>query len=100
MLNETNTMAAKTVITVVILLTSEAVKENGEGISRLSDIDELNRPGVVLTPNDPGSGDEELRRYYSVELASEQDARGLIDKLLGMDAVEAAFIKPKGEPPG
>ncbi len=93
-------MIAQTVVTVTILLTSEAAKDNSEGISRLSDVDGLNRPGVVLTPNDPGSDDDELRRYYSVELQNEQDALALIDRLLGMDAVEAAFIKPRGEPPG
>lgn len=87
-------------VTVTILLTSDAAKDNGEGISRLSEIDELNRSGANLVPNDPGSDDEELQRYYSVELHSEQDALVLIDKLLELDAVEAAFITPEDEPPG
>lgn len=87
-------------VTVTILLTSDAAKDNGEGISRLSEIDELNRSGANLVPNDPASDDAELKRYYSVELQSEQDASVLIDKLLELDAVEAAFITPEDEPPG
>lgn len=87
-------------ITVTILLTSDAAEDNGEGIRRLPEIEELKKSGAVLSQNDPDSEDDELRRYYSVELQNEQEAQVLIDKLMKTDAVEAAFITPKGEPPG
>lgn len=86
-------------VTVTILLSSRTAKEDGEGIRGFSHFDELKGLGVEFIQNDPDAGNDELQRYFSVEMESERKAQELIDKLLGMEAVEAAYIKPRDEPP-
>lgn len=86
--------------TVTVLLSPEAVKTLRPGAVKLTDVASESARDVTLTPNDPGAGDSELRRYYSAEAENEAEAERLKDYLLALSAVEGAWIKPKDAPPG
>ena len=87
------------VTTVIVLLSSRALENSGSGARKLSVLGDLKRRNILFQPNDLGAGDDELKRYFSAEVENDVEAQRLIDQLLGHDEVEAAWVKPKDEPP-
>lgn len=85
--------------TVIILLSAKALKDIAKGTYDLSSMGELKILNVVIKPIDPGADDNELERYFSAEMENEAEAHRLIDQLMALEEVEAAYIKPKSEPP-
>ncbi len=92
-------MVVVIVTTVIMLLSVKALKDNAKGTYELSSMGELKTLNVVFKPNDPGADDNELERYFSTEMENEAEAHRLIDQLMGLEEVEAAYVKPKSEPP-
>jgi hypothetical protein len=87
------------VTTVIILLSAKALKDIAKGTYDLSSMGELKIQNVVFKPIDPGADDNELERYFSAEMENEAEAHRLIDQLMALEEVEAAYVKPKSEPP-
>lgn len=56
--------------------------------------------GVELEPLHPGVEDLSLARYFVVEAPDPATAQLVVAHLQGSNAVEAAYLKPPGEPPG
>ncbi len=50
--------------------------------------------GVALAPQHPGADDPLLARWFTAELTELEPARRLASRLLELDGVEAAFVKP------
>lgn len=62
-------------------------------------VPELEELGLSLTPMHPGESDPRLASYFTVEVTDAKAADQAIDALLQSDAVEAAYVKPRAEPP-
>lgn len=54
--------------------------------------------GVVLRPMDPGTHDEHLIQYFTIQVPDEQAER-VQERLAGYDAVVGIYLKPAAEPP-
>ena len=55
--------------------------------------------GVVLEPMHPGAEDPHLAPYFTVEVPDYATAERVIAHLQGLEAVEAAYLKPPDEMP-
>jgi hypothetical protein len=55
--------------------------------------------GAVLVPLHPGSDDPALRRYFAINLPRSEHAEALLRRLRPLPGIEAAYLKPSGEPP-
>jgi hypothetical protein len=54
--------------------------------------------GVSLEPLHPSASDPELSTYFVVHVDPVSRQR-VVEQLLGLDGVEGAYAKPRGEPP-
>ncbi len=54
--------------------------------------------GVSLQPLHPGTSDPDLATYY-IARGDSAGLQDVIDQLLGLEGVEGAYKKPRGEPP-
>ncbi len=50
--------------------------------------------GVTLEPVHPGETDPTLAPYFTVEVADAEEAEQVRSRFAGMDATDAAYIKP------
>jgi hypothetical protein len=55
--------------------------------------------GLSLIPIHPGVEDEDLMRYFAVEVPDRSSADGVVQRLRQCAAVDAAYIKPPDELP-
>lgn len=55
--------------------------------------------GVALQPLHPGSSDPVLSGYFNTDVTDQGAAERVIDRLLHVKGVEAAYIKPRDEMP-
>ena len=62
----------------------------------LKKIEEL---GILFEPMHPGAGDTLLDSYFIAEVLDSAEAERVIDHLLRVKAVEAAYFKPPDEMP-
>ena len=58
----------------------------------------LRARSLQLLPLHPGSTDPALRQFYSVVIPEPDDAH-ILDSLRACAGVEAAYLKPRDEPP-
>jgi len=82
---------------IILQISSEAlgnIKENQANI-----IDVLKEFGGTIEPMHPLSSDHELQRFFIVEVPGPSDLEKIIDRLRKVPGVEAAYVKPLGEPP-
>lgn len=85
---------------VVVLFSTAFIEKHGYEIAGLTDLGLEIAQNVEFKPNDPGASDSELRRYYTAEVEISSEAQNLVDQLLGLAAVEAAWVKADEGPPG
>ena len=85
---------------VVVLFSTAFIEKHGYGIVGLKDLGLQTAQNIEFEPNDPEASDSELRRYYSAEIEISSQAQNLVDQLLGLSAVEAAWVKADEGPPG
>ena len=57
------------------------------------------RFGAQLVATHPGINDQELRRYYHLDIPTPESAEKLRTELLNLPGIEGAFIKPLAELP-
>ena len=50
--------------------------------------------GLELVPVDPRAGDPVLESFFRIQAPDEATARELTEALTGLEAVEAAYVKP------
>ena len=85
---------------VVVLFSTAFVEKHGYEIVGLTDLGLSLSHDVEFKPNDPDASDSELRRYYTAEIENSSEAQVLVDQLLGLAAVEAAWVNAEEGPPG
>ena len=85
--------------TIIVLISENYIKNISANAFNPVDVGVKTAPDTVFRPNDPDASDKELRRYYSATVENEAEAKKLVDDLIGLPAVEAAWIKPREEPP-
>ncbi len=85
--------------TVTILLSVKALEDFAKDPRQLSGLGKLKLFNFLFKPVDPATDDNELRRYFSTEVENQFEASELIEQLLGLEKVEAAYVKPEGVPP-
>jgi hypothetical protein len=62
-------------------------------------VKEIKKAGGDLAPMHPGAQDEELAKYFTVEVPDDETAEKVIDRLQNCRAVEAAYLKPPASLP-
>ena len=74
--------------------------QRGEATDASQELFEVTRElGVELAPMHPGVEDPELATYYRVEAPDDETAARVVDRLQGLKAVGAAYVKPRDAPP-
>lgn len=86
-------------VTVTILVSSEAIASRGDAGVRAVEEELRAVSGKQPVRVDPQTDDEELRRYYTITAETEAEAEAIARRLQQLDGVEAAYVKPRGEPP-
>jgi len=84
---------------ITVLFTQDIVDQHGNGPFHLSQFASQVTQEILFTPNDPGVNDDLLRRYYSAQLGEGEDAKTLVDYLLTLSVVEAAWVQAAEGPP-
>ncbi|MEM8748838.1 MAG: hypothetical protein AAGF28_00940 [Pseudomonadota bacterium] len=84
---------------VTVLFSSEFVRKHDKISFDSALFGSQFEPNIIFESNDPDTNDSELRRYYSAEVENPAKAQKLIDALLQLPDVEAAWVKPLDEPP-
>lgn len=89
-------------VDVIVLLEAEASqavrgKKSSDQAESAADaiLDKANRLGAALRPQHPDTEDPELSGYFLLVAPSAEDAKNIINMLLEMDGVEAAYLKPQ-----
>ncbi|NNF78142.1 MAG: hypothetical protein HKN05_08950 [Rhizobiales bacterium] len=85
---------------VVVLFSTAFIERHGYEIVSLTDLGLEIAQNIEFKPNDPEASDSELRRYYTAEVEFGTLAQELVNQLLGLAAVEAAWVKADEGPPG
>jgi hypothetical protein len=79
---------------------ASGVRGAGGGVAAARGVDAaVRRFGGTLRPQHPGAGDPALGGYFVAEAPSAEAARALAADLLGLDGVEAAYVKPQAAMP-
>lgn len=81
-------------VTITVLFCEDIVMQHNNKPFRLSELEKASGQDVVFTPNDPQSNEAELRRYYSTEALNSSNAKRLLDRLLSLPCVIAAWTRP------
>ena len=82
-------------VELVVKLVPEAMPGSVEHAQLLAGAAAL---GITLEPVDPTGADPELATYHLAVLPTQVAARAA-DQLRQLDVVEAAYTRPRGEPP-
>jgi hypothetical protein len=69
----------------------------GAALEKIQDV--VARAGSSLAPLHSGTDNPELKRYFFVRAKDFQQAEELAGTLRSLNGVEAAYVKPLGEPP-
>jgi hypothetical protein len=83
-------------IEVIVKLSPEAAAGAIVGRNQLESI--VAELGTSLQPLHPETADPELSTWFAARVPT-GESQAAIQRLLGADAVEAAYAKPRGEPP-
>jgi hypothetical protein len=59
----------------------------------------VNKSGLRLVPMDPGAPAESLKRYFLVSVPGATALESILEQIRACPSVEAAYVKPRGEPP-
>lgn len=89
---------------VIVLLSTQAARAF-RGLQKTEASDRalkrrLKALGVELTPLHGDTTDPELAKYFFAEAEDEVHAQRLAGDIASVPAVEAAYVKPRDEPPG
>ena len=79
-------------------MTSELIVKLAPAVEPASIRTHANGLGVELSPLHPGTSDPELASYL-VGQVDPEGARGVAERLMRVDGVESAYVKPGGAPP-
>lgn len=83
---------------VIVYVRSEVtarLRPNEHDTSGTREIAEAAREmGIVLKPMHPGVNDQELARYFTVEVPDAKTAESVIARLRNSQAIETAYLKP------
>ena len=71
---------------------SEATPSSEGLIAVLEEMD------IILKPLHPGTQDPVLITFYTVEVLDSDAAERVVNRLLPLEAIEAAYLKPPAEP--
>jgi len=85
------------VTNITLQISSEALANIKETQSNILEV--LKNVGGTLKPLHPHSRDPELQRFFIVGVPVPSDAEKIIGRLRQVPGVEAAYVKPLGEPP-
>jgi hypothetical protein len=84
---------------ITVLFTQTIVDRHDNGPFQLSQIAPTATIDLLFTPNDPGAEDDSLRRYYSASSSGGDDENEIVEYLLTLPTVEAAWVQPAEGPP-
>ena len=87
--------AGATTVELVVKLAASATRGSAEHRAVLARAADL---GVALEPVEPSGADAELGTYHVARVAPDAAER-LVTQLLAVPDIEAAYVKPSGEPP-
>ena len=73
---------------------ARAIREGGDDLVQV-----VREFGATLEPMHPDSHDVELQCFYTAQVPDDADVENVIDQLRQSEGIEAAYVKPPGEPP-